>query len=218
MLVEVVGTAASVVALAAATVSGWRWWETHRARRLLTGWVHRLYRLDRRLVAVVCELDAALAVGVGWAGWAIWPHQLAGRITYLDGLVDDLERSRAELRAIDANGGTERLRADVERMADLLRLAAVTYRAGTIESYREVDGAQMPPGATGREPTPTLGTNDVAAFAALRDEFTLVARTVAHRLDDGDRAERYRALWPVQRSECALDIEQLWGSEPRPSL
>lgn len=218
MFVEVIGAAASAVALAGTSIGVGRWWRTRRVHRLLTMWVGKLLRYDRRIVALVGELDVAFDAGVGWTGHSIWPHELGGRIAYFDGLIDDLERARAELRAIDASGGTERLRADVERMAEVLRAAARTYRAGTIESYRDSNGAAIQYGASGRDVAPTLGSNSISEFGAVRDEFTLLARTVAYRLGEEDRAEGYRAIWPVFRGECVADIDKAWGGEPRPIL
>jgi hypothetical protein len=178
-----------------------------------------MHREARRITALAADLDAAFTTGVGWAGWEIWPHALGGRITYLDGTIDGLERDRAAIRAIDATGSTERLRQDIERMAEILRTVATTYRAGTIESYRLCNGEPIPSGAAGREDTPALGSNPGWKVGELRDEFTLLARTVRHRLDDEHGAERLTARWPITRAECeAIRATDSWGSEPQPIL
>jgi hypothetical protein len=213
MLGEAVSTAASAVAIAGTGLALVQWVRARRARGRLGQWARKLHRFDRRVVACVGELDAVFDEGPGWAGWAIWPDSLRDMLAYLDDTIDQLERASAELRAIDAPGAVERLRVDVEQMATVLRLAAVTYRAGAIESYRESSGEAIPMGATGREPTPVLGSNSTAELGALRDEFTLLARTVADRLGDEEHAEKYRAVWPIARAECLRDA---WGSEPRP--
>lgn len=198
--------------------------EVQRRRKLrrdlaeLLQFLRRLVRLDRRLCAVVAELDDRLAAGAAWEGPDAWPRPLKGRLIYLDGMIDELDRAIAQVRALEADGSTERLRADIERLARVLREAADEYQSGTFCSYREFEGEAITLDRRGAfETTPTLHTSSERRVRELRDEATLLFRTCWYRLDADHTAERYKAVWPVERHEAQhINTAAVWATEPNP--
>lgn len=178
----------------------------------------RLLRLDRRLVALAVDLDALLTGGVGWHGIDIEPPMLRGHREYMWAQIDELERTRARVRALAARGATERIRETVEEAVETLRQAFVIYFDGTLTSYREAQGDPVPPGATGRDPAAVLHESPTASgLAQLRKSMELAVRTVAYQLERPGIAEGYRCHWPLTRADvAALASTDLWGGEPRP--
>ena len=190
----------------------------HRNHEYLLQFLRRLARLDRRLCALVAELDERLTVGTGREGPDAWPRPLKGRLTYLDATIDELERTVAQVRAVEADGATERLRADVERLSRVIRDAASEYLSGTVCSYREGRGQPIYSAQAGSFAiTPTLHGTQALLVRELPEEATMLFRTCWYRLQADSMAERYRALWPIEQHEVShINTEAVWRTEPHP--
>jgi hypothetical protein len=213
----ILGAIASAAALVAVAAQVWSWIQQGRRRRRLDEHLHRLWRLDRRLVALISEVEARLTNGVGWYGFSIWPPALRGHLIYLAGLLDELERTTAELRSLDADGPVERLRHDLERLTVVMHEAGELYERGIIDRYRRSNGAAVGVSPAGREPTPALEEEQVDRVERLRREAQLLFRTAYHQLHRENVAERYRTEWPtLHRAFRQPTDPDLWGSEVRP--
>ena len=161
-----------------------------------------LYDLDRQLCEAAAELDYRLTDGTDWAGWAIWPNQLAPRLWQLHRITFELDGMRARVRAQWAEGSIERLRDDIEQLVSSLRRATDLYTRRTIDVYRASDGKPLGRSATGRGPTvllPDVGVRE--KVGELRQTARILFRSSAYQLDLKDMAEREdMALWPFARA------------------
>lgn len=214
-----VGAVASAIAIATAVGAG-VWWRQRRVLAELTTQVQRLLHVDRRLVVLVVDIDRLLSRGVGWHGVAIEPPMLRGHRTYMRAQIDELERARARVRALEARGGTDRVRETVEDAIDILRRAYTIYFDGCMDAYGNAGGEPIPPGATGRDPTALLvASAEAEAVRELRKDMELAVRTVAHQLDRPAVAEQFRCRWPVTRFDVGIAAESdLWRGEPQPIM
>ena len=190
------------------------------AKNTLGQHLYRLRRLDRRLTVLIIEVDQRLSRGIGWFGSSEgnWDNPLVGHMRYFDGIATELEHSTADLRAMNAFGATERLRADLERLTDSLRKVAEIPTTLTRGSRISILAAS--PSNTGfkmtlspplrcDQNTSTRSTNFVA-----RPNFF---RTSIYRLYGNDYISGYEAEWPVEvRPDKHIDTAPLWGGEPRP--
>lgn len=189
-----------------------------RRRDQLAEWLKRALRIQARLSALAAELDDYFVAGVTWAGYEIWPFEVRGHIYYLDGLIDEAERNEAAVRALDTDGANERLRADVEQLYVLFRMAATQYLDGSRACYQDSGGAPLEVGAAGRDLIgPVMHDNGAAEVRAARASFTTLARSCLYRLELEWLAETLEVRWPIQRrdKEAAHGLN-VWASEPRP--
>lgn len=188
-----------------------------RTRRRIHELLRRIRRIELRLSALAAELDNRLGRGVTWAGLDIWPIELRGHLVYVRALLEEAERSEAMLRALDASGADERLRADVERLYVIFRQVGREYIDGSMKTYRQHFGEPIEMSAGGREVTLTLADESASAINDLRDEFTTLMRTCLYRLEADEHAEEYGVYWPIQRFEVERVAElDVWATEPPP--
>jgi uncharacterized membrane protein YccC len=206
----VLGGFASALAIATALTAVWRWVRRRRQRHRLEDMTQRLQALADEVKTVAVEIDHRHSAGVEWAGIAIWPEALAPLIDALDRLIDESDLLTARARGIAADAATERLRADVERSAAVLRAAADAYRRGAIANYQNHMGKPIPPGATGRDFSAALTPDGAGEVDQLRKSFTLLIRTCLYQLGrDGD-AREYEASWPIRRWEV-FELDPHWA-------
>jgi hypothetical protein len=211
-----VGAIASALSLVAGAVAVTRYGKQRRIRHRLDTELVRLLRIDRRLVAAVTEVDRILAEGVGWHGFAIPPPKLLGHLDYLDAQINELDRSRAQIRSLPTRDANDRLRETIETVVGSIRAAFVLYRDGTWTAYREHGGEPVPVGATGREPVAAMEVTP-DELVKLRGDMELAVRTAAYQLGRGDLGEHYECRWPVIRADLEdTEGDVLWRGEPRP--
>ncbi len=198
---DALGVGAAAAAVLGLVIGAGRWLMNWRARRNLGAMAATLLDEDDRLTNVASAIDHAFWQGVGWSGWDIWPDSLRPHLATLTTMVDEFDECIARARAVTGYGGTERLRSSIERLATVLRRAAVLYRQGTIQTYQATNGDPLPPGAAARDPTPALRDEDRRAeVEALRDEASLHFRTAAYQARTKLDVERC-ASWPIVRYE-----------------
>lgn len=139
------------------------------------------------------------------------PLRIKGEMIYLDELILECEESVAYLRSLDAEGGLERLRADVERLANLIGRAAAIYRQGSLAPEHGSDADD--------KCLPIVPSEKVVELEELKREVAGLFRTCGHRYGLQHRApDPVPILWPVYGRDLHLlpPDDQLWGSEPRP--
>lgn len=210
------GAIASALSLVAALIAGLKHWRQRQLRGRLGDHFVRLLRLDRRLIALATETQGILADGVGWHGIAISPPQLRGHLVHLEDQIDELERSKAQVRALPTRDANDRLRETIEAAIDELRTAFLAYRDGIWQAYRDHGGKPIPPGATGRGPIAAL-EHSHEEVAALRSKMELAVRTAAYQLDAEHIAGRYVCRWPTIVGELPnRPSDDLWAGETRP--
>lgn len=209
-----VGAIASALSLVATGVVVLRHGRQRILRSRLEVQLGRLLRLDKRFVALATETDRLLSEGVGWFGIAILPPKLRGHVGYLEAQIDELERAKAQVRALPTQGANDRLRETVETVIDNLRTACAVYRDGIWAAYRESSGEAIPPGATGRDPLAALGKSH-ERLRAMRLDMEFAVRTATYQLGVESLAESYECRWPTIRGELPHGVD-LWGAEPRP--
>lgn len=216
MGVGVTSSGVAIVAALAGVLLATRRWSRRRAVSVkLAGHLGRLAKIDRRIAALAVDLEQRQTEGTGWGGWDLPPPHLQSHWTYLDGLQGELEFTIAEVRALDAEVSGERLRGDVEELADVLRRVARLYRAGSAASYRASEGKPTGNSAGGSAPIKPLQEVDLAPAESLRLRTQLLFRTCHYRL--AGSAGREWAEWPIYEWEAArLEGQDLWGGSPRP--
>lgn len=188
-----------------------------RRRHDLVEWLKRVLRIERRLSALAADLDDISVQGVTWAGWEAWPVEARGHAHYLAGFIDETERAEAAVRALDASGPLERLRADVEQLYVILRVAADHYYEGARRHYRDSNGEPSGAGAAGHEPVAMLADHSVDRVRELRANFVTLARSCLYRLGHEGHAEALQVRWPIVRSDVTAAHElNVWATEPRP--
>lgn len=206
---------AIVIGLRGAVLAVTRWFRQRSVARDLRARLGRLAKLDTRLAAVAVDLEDLQTQGTGWGGWDLPPRNLGAYWTYLVGLQEELEFTIAEVRAIDAEGPSERLRADIEELADVLRRAAELYESGSAAAYRAAEGRALGISAGGRAPIKPLQEADLALAQLLRLRTQLLFRTCCQRLT-GRPGEGW-GVWPIYEWEIErLRNRDLWRGSPKP--
>lgn len=172
------------------------------------------------MTILIIEVDQRLSRGIGWFGQSEgnWDNPLVGHMRYFDGIAVELEHSTADLRAMNAFGSIERLRADLERLTNCLREVADLYHDDSWTAYVDARGESIEYGREDEiEPTITLRADHLDKIIQLRRQCELLFRTSMYRLYGSDSISGYEAQWPVEsRPNRNLDTDPLWGSEPRP--
>lgn len=197
----ILGAVASALAIFAAALAAWRWNRARRQRNRLGQTVAGLQAAASTLRSTVVQIDHRMSDGVGWAGWDIWPDDLGLHITTLDELILNAEATAARARGMAVEPGLERLRADVEQCALLLRLGAEVYRSGTIANYRAIEGKPVPPGHGGRDVTAAVHPDNENDVRDVSREFTRLVRSCLYQVRSDDAARSYEAEWPATRAE-----------------
>ena len=194
----IAGALASVVAVAAAIQQ-----VTARRRRHVT--VSNLEREVRRLLRLRQRLHAWLATVA--QDTDVNDH-CAGYVAYYAGTSDELERTIAEIRSIDAEGAHERLRSDVELLARcLLRQwdnAATHLPSGSLK-----EGLRHPFGFHAIDRAKHVDT------ASEEREVVLLLRSIMHRLHRVNHAEVIDLVLPLDPHHV-YNLDQMWGAEVRP--
>jgi hypothetical protein len=215
-----IGIVGALIAAWKVTAAQHRRREQTKKLRVTTG---RLLRIDNWIANAVVSIDGGFWEGPGWTGLSILPPLLNGPITQLRGIQLELRQTRSELRALDAAGHNEKVREDLERMTAILDEVTSAYIAGATGSYQIHNGEALEPSPAARETTPALEPDTAGHVLALRDEFTLLARTAMRRSGGDNQAERYHACWPVARHDCEYvppsdlsvpDGSNRWRHEP----
>lgn len=205
--------AASTV-IAAFLLSAWKGWQNRQRRQRLWEHLHRLVRLDRRLVALVVEVDQALGRGVGWIDRDTVPPALGGYVIYLQALIAELEITAADLSAMEANGAVERIRSDLVLLAQRLREAMNMYLTGMLATYRQSCG--VPVAYRPRSCTVVLRAEDVTRARELRLQARLLFRTLLRRLRGEHFWNDYECEWPIEvRPSADMGTAELWRGEPQ---
>lgn len=234
-LPDIIGGVAAAVAIAGALYGLIVWTYRHYRRwklrdQLRTG-VREITRLDDLLRKTTWDMDQLFSKGFPWAGYAIFIGGLGDNLNTLQQIAGEIADVMAGVRALEAGGAEDRLRGDVEAIADGLRRVTPLYIWGIVHSYRTAgttaiteslppdDGpndsdfddedaneewsmtVQIPPSATGREPTRTLKLEDRETVRDLRLALRVLFRSVTARLDMNDLKDAPFAAWPIDMAE-----------------
>lgn len=174
--------------------------------------LNRLRRLNRRITAITVVLNRKLSANPQDGANLDRAPKIDGDLMYLDSIVIECEETVAHLRSLDAEGGLERLRIDVETLAARMGEAAAIYRESVAAMFE-------PPASLAAVGIPVVGPKFVEDLEELKRDTLSLFRTCAHRygLEQG-AADPIPVLWPVRASDLeGLPPEQeLWGSEPQP--
>jgi hypothetical protein len=246
---DIVGGIAAAAALGGAIYGLAAWgYRAYRRRKLLAELkkeTREIRRLDELLRKTTWDMEQLFSKGFPWAGYAIFIGEMGDHLNTLQGIAGETGDVMARVRALEADGADERLRSDVERIADGLRRVTPLYIWGIVQSYRtagttaitaahppnddddvpsgeiaddlesdqttERDAedeewaplmVQIPPSATGREPTRTLKYEDRAKVRDLRLALRVLFRSVASRLQMDDLKNVPFAAWPIDMAEA----------------
>lgn len=138
-MIDVIGGVAGGLAIVAAVLALLRWGRGVRVRQQLRLVLETLRDYDALLSRGVRAIESAFESGVGWRGWAIWPEGLAEHLNRLETIDDTLDELIAHLRAVDAHGSNERVRAVLEELAIDLQTAVATAIASNCPLKRLED-------------------------------------------------------------------------------
>lgn len=211
------GALAAITALIGACGAAQRRLRDRRLKSHLVIQLGRLRRLDRRITALVIEVDQAFGSGLGWHGPLAAPAPISGHMRYFIGLLDELEFSTADLRAMDTSGSVERLRSDMELLASLMRDAIAAYQKGIWAAYRSCKGKPIAYDPEAGAPTVTLRPDDLDEAEDRRRHAELLFRTCLNRFSRPGAEVTYRTHWPTEERPCPhLETDGIWGGEPRP--
>lgn len=217
MFFSTLGALAAVTALIGASSAAKKSVRDRHLSNRLRIQLWRLRRLDRRITALVIEVDQAFERGLGWRGNRTVPRPISGHMRYFLGLLDELEFSTADLRAMDTSGSVERLRSDMESLASLMRDTIDAYQKGIWATYRSCEGKPIPYDPDDGVPTVALRPDDVEEAETRRRHAELLFRTCISRLAGSDAAGNYRTQWPTEDRPCPhMNTDPIWGGEPRP--
>lgn len=173
----------------------------------------------RRRQQVVLELR--IAVGrlmrirkwlVAWIASVTQDPQLAthssGYLSFYAGISHELEQHISEVRSIDAEGSTERLRSDVE---DVVRcvLRQWDWAAAMIPPERLISELRHPLGLHAAQRSAGVD------LASEERKLVLHLRSVMRRLDDSQAAERIEEVLPLD-PDADYDVDAMWGGDVRP--
>ena len=189
----VAGAVASVVAVAAAIQQVLARRRRNSTLAQLELEVGRLLRMRRWLHAWAASVaqDPSLT------------EHADGYLSFYAGASDELERTVADIRAIDAEGSVERLRDDVEKAATAL-LRQWDEASTRLPSQVVELGLRHPFGLHSIDRAREV---DVAAEERL---LVTLLRSVMHRLERHDDAEGIAHVLPLDpRHE--YDLDRLWG-------
>jgi hypothetical protein len=173
-------------------------------------------RIDDSLRDATWKTELLFSNGFPWAGYAIFTGEMGDHLNTLQRLAREAGDAVARTRAFDAPGADERLRSDVERLAEGLRQVIPLYIWGIVSSYRgnyptpekvsrkaAKEGlVHIPPSATGREPTRTLRLDDRGRVRDLRLHLRVLFRSVIMRLDLVDLKDAPFGFWPIDMAEA----------------
>ena len=220
---EIIGGVAAALAIVSALLIALRWgYQTFRRRQLLDylrNAVQELHLLDRTLRETIVTMEHGFSAGFDWTGYAVFTGTLRDCLQGLQEVVVGASDLTARLRSLDATGADERLRRDVETIADGIRRVAPLYIWGIVRSYRaptpRTDDARggwrvhIPPTATGREPARTLREQDREKVREVRLSLRILFRTLTHRLNMPEFQREGFALWPTYMAEAYTDVADL---------
>jgi hypothetical protein len=199
-VIDVIGGVAGGLAIVAAVLALLRWGRGVGVRQQLRLVLETLRDYDALLSRGVRAIESAFESGVGWRGWAIWPEGLAEHLNRLETIDDTLDELIAHLRAVDAHGSNERVRAVLEELAIDLQTAVATAIAGTIQFYRATEGEPTPRSATLRGYVFTVPPGGELAAEERQRHVALHFRTVSIQLDR-EIARADVAQWPVRERD-----------------
>lgn len=219
-ILELVGGIAATLAIAGALFATLTWVYRHVRRKKLLARLRdelrTVQRIDDTLRDATWKMEQLFSDGFPWAGFAIFTGEMGHHLNTLQRLVRDAGDAVARTRALDAAGADERLRIDVERLAEGLRQVIPLYIWGIVSSYRgnyptseqiakkaAKEGlVHIPPSATGREPTRTLRLDDRATVRDLRLHLRVLFRSITLRLNLRDLDDGAFAAWPIDMAEA----------------
>ncbi|HYI44526.1 MAG TPA: hypothetical protein VE174_03570 [Actinomycetota bacterium] len=140
-LFEIVGGVAAAVAIAGSLFGlGRAAYRRFRRRQFLgrlRGHVTRIRELDELVRSATWDMELLFSKGLPWRGYAIFSDELGDHLNTLQRVAGDTADVVAEIRALDALGADERLRQDVEGLAEGLRRVVPLYIWGIVASYRK---------------------------------------------------------------------------------
>lgn len=225
---ELIGGISAALAIAAALFGTVTWLYRHfRRKKLLThlsNEVRAVQRIDDTLRDRTWKMERLFTDGFPWTGYAIFTGAMGDHLDTLQGTAREVGDVVARTRALDASGADERLRLDVERLAEGLRQVIPLYIWGIVSSYRgnslttenEKEATKqglvrIPASATGREPTRTLRFDDRAMVRDLRLHLRVLFRSITMRLRLEDLDDAPFATWPIDMAEAYEEEARLRG-------
>ncbi|MEE6295335.1 hypothetical protein [Georgenia wangjunii] len=229
-----VATVTGLIALGgvlAGMVVLWHQHLTHRAHLQQAVQDHRrMHRLTTRLAGCVVELEQMLSAGLPSAGSGHLPEPVAGHMTYLFGLRDELDVIGSHAASHNARIGwaqtfLERASATARRCtasqsaldeaADALSGAARAYEEGFVAAYskRRIGAAVRAPA----DPLLMLSEKRAKDISRKRVTFDEQMRLLATHINVRHPALRhYKTTWPIWTSELGAFDGDPYRGEIRP--
>lgn len=220
---ELVGGIAAALAIAGALFGSLAWVYRYVRRKSLLARLRdelrTIQRIDDTLRDATWKMEQLFSNGFPWGGYAIFTGEMGDHLTTLQRLAREAGDAVARTRALDAAGADERLRLDVEGLAEGLRQVVPLYIWGIVSSYRghyrtneraaKKGLVHIPPSATGREPTRTLRLDDRATVRDLRLHLRVLFRSITMRLKIDDLDDVAFAAWPIDMAEAYQEEAKL---------
>jgi hypothetical protein len=164
-LPDIVGGVAAALAIAAALLGAIRWlYRHHRRNKLLDRLrteVRELDRLDRLLGHSTMQMDQLFTKGFPWAGYAIFDGEMGDHLNTLQQIAGQTADLAARVRALNAQGADERLRGDIEGVAQGLRQVTPLYIWGIVDTYRRAGTDSISTGYGNDEESDDLNEDEV---------------------------------------------------------
>lgn len=193
----IVGALASVVALAAAVQQVLVRSRRRNTEDELRQMIFRLLRLRRWLIAWIASVAQNRNAEAS-----------NGHLSFYAGAAQELEQHVAAIRAIDADGAVERLRADVEHAARCIH-RQWDWAATMIPAGRLLTDLKHPHGLHAIERSKEID------LASEERQLVLLLRTIMWRLGNADEAEYIDEILPLD-PDRHYDVDELWGNDVRP--
>lgn len=196
-IVGALASAAALVAIVQQLVARQRRRRTVVQLQIAVG---RLLRIRRRLLAWIASVtqDPRLAT-----------HS-DGYLTFYVGTAHELEQLVSEIRSVDAEGATERLRSDVESAVRAV-LRQWDWGATMIPQQRLMDGLRHPHGLH------AIQRGEGVNLAAEERNLILLLRSIMRRLGNPHVAESLDEVLPLDPN-ARYDVDAMWGNDVRPLL
>lgn len=230
----VLATATGLIALGGlltGTIALWQQHLTHRAHLQQVVQDHRrMHRLTTRLTGCVVELEQMLNAGLPAAGTGQLPEPVAGHMTYLFGLRDELDLIRSHAtshnarigwaqtfleRASATAGRCQRAQSALIGATDALSGAARVYEEGFVAAY----GKRRNVAAVRAESEPLLllsrkRADNISCFRTAFDEHMRLLAT--HTNARHPALQHYKTTWPIWTSELRAFDGDPYRGEIRP--